>query len=319
MGKSQLKGMSAQIVYTLAKYNSTAVRILSNGQPLAVPGVQADQQLPDWQSYDAEALPASAPLYVVRDGSAWTDDGKRVPGGAGRAFYDLASVAVPIDGTKMAGVSHRDHEDQLFLGPNGSTLAKRLTGRSLTPPTWGGQSAEVWTVRNGSEVVRVSAEGSGQGQSIASPAVSRVAPVTQLRLSRDGTRVAVVGRGGRLYVGRVSRTADSVTIDELRPLAPGVAGFTDVTWANGDDVIGLAPNSSASMVPNEIATDGSSLHTDTIDTLPAPPTGVAAASNQLTVVSSKGEMWYLDRTSWTRVPAGSTNSYLRGVAPAYPD
>ncbi len=319
MGKAQLKGMSAQIVFTLAKFNSSAVRILSDGQTLA--GVRAEQQLSDWQSYDPEALPAVAPLYFVKDGSVWTSDGGRAPGPAGRGYYELANVAVPVDGSKMAGVSHRAAGDELWVGPKSGTLSNRFEAHKLTAPTWGGQSREVWTVRNGTDIVRVPADPThGQAQIIASPEVSKRAPITELRLSRDGTRVAFIGTGGRLYVGRVSRTSDSVTVDGVHNLAPSQDGFTDVTWAAGDELLALAPNSTFSLVPWDIAIDGSSRHAEGIDTLPAQPTGIAAASDRLTVVSAKQELWYYDRSSWTRVTAnGNNNTTLSGTAPNYPD
>lgn len=318
--KSQLKGMSAQIVFTLARFNSSAVRILSDGQPLAVPGERAEQQLPDWQSYDAEALSASAPLYYVLGGSAWNGNGVPTKGYAGRPnYYELDSVAVPADGTKMAGISRRAGGDQLYVGAMGAPLYRRFTAQTLTPPTWGGQSAEVWTVRDGTDVVRVPADGSGQAQTIAAPDVASVAPVSELRVSRDGTRVAIIGRGGHLYVARVSRSADSLTIDSLIDVSPTQTGFTDVAWAAGDELLGLAPNGSQSQVPWDISIDGSSRHADGIDTLPEAPTGIAAAADRLTVVSSKGGLWYYAQGTWSKVTATGSNVTLRGMAPIYPD
>jgi hypothetical protein len=318
LGKAQLKGLSAQIVYTLTKYTGSQVRILSEGQPLAVPGEQTNQQQADWQSYDAEVLPASAQLYVVRAGAVWTGDGKRVPDAAGKGWYALNSVAVSLDGSKMAGVSHRQPKDELFVGPTGKPLNKRFSAHSLTPPTWGGQSGEVWTVRDGTDVISVPADGDGQAVKIPAPTVSKYAPIQELRLSRDGTRVALIGRGGRLYVGRVSRNADNTTIDGLHQLAVGHLGFTTVSWADGDEVIGLAPNSSSSVVPWEIAIDGSSTQSDDIDTLPASPNAVAAAANQLTTVVAKNELWYYERTTWARTtsPGGQP---IFGASLAYPD
>jgi hypothetical protein len=319
MNKAQLKGMSAQIVFTLAKFNSSAVRILSDGQPLA--GVRAQQQLSDWQSLDPEALPASAPLYFVRSGSVWTSDGSRAKGPAGSGYYALSSVSVPVDGSKMAGISKRSGRDELWVGRMGHTLYDRFDASRLTAPTWGGQSTEVWTVRNGTDIVRVPFDvNHGEPQIIAAPEVSKIAPITELRLSRDGTRVALIGNHGGLYLGRVSRTSDSVTVDGVHNVAPSMRGFTDVTWAAGDGLLALAPNSTNSLVPWDIAIDGSSRHAEGIDTLPAQPTGIAAASDRLTVVSSKQELWYYDRSSWTRVTVnGNSNAMLSGTAPNYPD
>jgi hypothetical protein len=318
LGRSQLRGMSAQIVFTLAKYNSSSVRILNEGQPLAVPGVGTVQQESDWQSYDPEALPAEAPLYFVQQGSAWSGAGKAVRGYAGKNYYKLNSVAVPLDGKKMAGISHRKTTDRLFVGPMGGTLADRFDAQQLTTPTWGAQSSEVWTVRDGTDVIRVPLAAEAQAQVVASPEVSRVAPVSELKLSRDGTRVALIGKGGRLYLARVSRTANSLIIDGLRPLTTQTR-FTDVTWASGDDLVGLAPNSTGTRTPWDISVDGSSRQAEGIDNLPAQPDSVAAASDRLTVVSSKNELWYYDRATWSKVTASGNSITLHGTAPAYPD
>lgn len=317
LSKAQLKGLSAQIVFTLARFNSSSVRILSDGQPLAVPGVGADQQLPDWQAYDPETLTASAPLYYVQEGAVWNGNGTRTKGPAGIAYYDLSSVGVPVDGTKMAGVSHLQGHDTLFVGPMGGKLVDKYQAPSLTPPSWGGQSAEVWTVGGGDQVLRVPAD--GQPQSIASPDVTRVGPITALRVSRDGTRVAMIGRGGRLYVARVARTADNVTIDGVFNVSPSQTGFTDVAWAAGDELLALATNGTSSQVPWDILIDGSTRHADGIDTLPAAPSGIAAASDRLTVVSAKGSLWYYNQADWTRVTAPGSDVTLRGTAPVYPD
>ena len=175
-------------------------------------------------------------------------------------------------------------------------------------------------MHDGSEIVRVPAGGTADPLIIASPEVSKIAPITELRLSRDGTRVALIGKSGRLYIGRVSRTADSVTIDGVHELSPSQSGFTDVTWAAGDELLALAPNSTGSLVPWDIAIDSSSRHAEGIDTLPAQPTGIAAASDRLTVVSAKQQLWYYNQSSWIRVTASGNNSTaLSGIAPNYPD
>lgn len=319
LSKSQLKGMSAQIVYTLTKYSGSQVRILSDGQPLAVPGEQEDQQQADWQSYDAQVLPASAQLYVIRDGAVWTGDGKRAPGPAGQAYYELNSVAVSLDGKKMAGVSHRQHHDELFIGPTGKTMVGRFGAASLTPPTWGGQSGEVWTVRDGTDVIAVPADGSAKGVKIPALGLARIAPITELRLSRDGTKVALIGHEGRLYVARVSHNSGGSTIDGLQQLAKGRSGFKTLSWANGDEVVALAPNTTFSVVPWEIAVDGSGTHADNIDTLPASPSAIAAAANQLTTVVAKHELWYYERTTWVRSTGSQGGQTVTGEALAYPD
>lgn len=312
--QSALRGMSAQLVWTLSKLNSSSVRISANGRPLVVPGMPREQQYSDWQSYDADVLPANRSLYEVYNGAVWNNVGARVPGPAGQGDYQLSSVAVSVDGKQMAGVGRIDGMDHLFVGRFGGTLVKHLEAARLTPPTWGHGSSEVWTVRNGTDLIKVPVNGSPQV--VASPSLSQVAPIRQLRLSRDGTRVAVIGRHGRLYVGRVTTHNGDTTISGLFALAQGMRGFTYVTWASADQLDGLAPNSTSTRVPWTMSVDGSTRGMYGTELLPGEPTGIAAAPDQLTVVASAHRLSYLVGTTWSPLSGG--DGPVLGDAPVYP-
>lgn len=312
--QAALRGMSAQLVWTLSKLNSSSVRITANGRPLVVPGMPREQQYSDWQGYDPDVLPANRSLYEVYNGAVWNNVGAPVPGPAGQGDYELSSVAVSLDGKKMAGVGRIDGMDHLFVGRFGGTLVKHFQAARLTPPTWGHGSSEVWTVRNGSDLIKVPVNGSAQV--VASPALSEVTPIRQLRLSRDGTRVAVIGRHGRLYVGRVTTHNGNTTVSGLFLVAQGMHGFTDVTWASADQLDGLAPNSTSTRVPWTMSVDGSTRGTYGTELLPGEPTGIAAAPDQLTVVSSAHRLSYLVGTSWSPMSGGQ--GPVLGDAPVYP-
>ncbi len=313
MSSGQLTSMSAQIVWTLDQLNSDPVQILADGQRLTVPGVGVNQEQSDWQSYDPDALPASAPAYFLEDGAVWTQDG-RINGSAGTGIYGLSSVAVSLDRGGLAGVSLHSDGAHLFVGPFGRAMDDRLHARTLTPPTWVRDSSEVWTVRNGVDLVRVPLHGSPAV--VPAPEFARYAPISQLQLSRDGTRVALIGRGGRLYVGRVSTQSGTLAVDGLRRTAIDLTGATDVSWASSTELAALAPNTASARVPWQIQLDGSSETAQSTAGLPGPPTAVAAAPEHLTLVSSAGTMWLLADRSWNQLLRD--NELIYGVGPTYP-
>lgn len=316
----QRQGISAQIVWSIGPLNSSSVRVEEDGQPLHVPGKGPDLQTSDWQQYDPDTLPATSTLYAVHDGAVVTQTGEALPGPAGAGDYALSSMAVSVDGSRMAGVSRLDGTDVLRTGPLGDALTERLQARSLTAPTFGHGSRYVWTVRDGSQLIQLSRN--GPPEMVSAPALRAIAPVTDLRLSRDGTRAAVIGRGGALYLGRMSAVDGATRLDSLQAVAPDLAGFSDVSWATGDELIGLAPaNSSAAVVPWTMAVDGSTRSRSNIDDLPGPPNAVAAAPEQLTVVSSEGDLFYYLTDQWIRLQTNSLPSRenVLGTAPIYPD
>src|SRR5699024_3417786 len=93
----------------------------------------------------------------------------------------------------------------------------------------GKPGTRLWMLRGGTDPVQVDA-----------PDLADVA-VSELRLSRDGTRAAVLsdsgkGDGTELSVGRVVHSGDGVTVSGKLPLATELAQISDVTWRGGDQL-----------------------------------------------------------------------------------
>lgn len=317
MTSAALKGMSAQIVWTLAGLKTSTVRILADGQQLEVPGVGKEQHLTDWEDYDPDALPASASAYVTYEGSVWALDGNRVPGPAGDGSYNLRAVGVSADRAEMAGVAEKNGRDHFYVGPYGKTLDDRLQANWLTRPTWGNRMYGAWTIRNGSDVIRVPVH--GEPQVVSAPALERIAPMSAMRLSRDGTKAAIIGDHGRLYLARVSINTGRMSIDGLREVAPELRHVSDVAWASADTLSVLAPNSPAGYpVIWDVSVDGSSrsAHSNISD-LPGPLSGIAVAPGRQTLGAAGGTIWQLIGNGWSRVVAKGDTLY--GDMPAYPD
>ncbi|HVX44025.1 MAG TPA: LpqB family beta-propeller domain-containing protein [Mycobacteriales bacterium] len=316
MTSAALKGMSAQIVFTLAGLKTSTVRILADGQQLEVPGVGKEQHLTDWEDYDPDALPASASAYVAYEGSVWALDGNRVPGPAGEGAYNLRAVGVSADRAEMAGVSEKSGRDHLYVGPYGKALADRLQANWLTRPTWGNRMYGTWTIRNGSDVIRVPVH--GEPQVVSAPALEGIAPVSAMRLSRDGTRAAIIGNHGRLYLARISINTGRMSVDGLREIAPELRHVTDVAWASADTLSVLAPNSTSFPVVWDVSVDGSSRSAhNNISDLPGQLSGIAAAPGRQTLGAAEGTIWQLYSNGWSRIVAKGDTLY--GDMPTYPD
>ena len=213
------------------------------------------QQLNDWRAYSPDG-PFVSVGYFIRAGAVWTTKVVPVPGPAGRGSFKAVSVAVSTDEKAMAVVTSpaRGRQTLYVGGPGG--LRRTVTGSSLTRPAWAG-TEEVWTVRNGDEVLLVTLD--GQTTRVDVPDLGSLGTIRALRLSRDGTRVAVVaGPPGRerLWIGVVVRENGAVQIDVLRPLDIGESPVSDVSWADSLNVVALVRDGRQDSSLYAVATSG---------------------------------------------------------------
>ncbi|WP_157163031.1 LpqB family beta-propeller domain-containing protein [Actinoalloteichus spitiensis] len=147
------------------------------------------------------------PGLMVRNGRVETLTGEPVPGPAGAGDYRAETAAQSVDGSQLAVVG-RDVRGRptLWVGGYGEDLLPvEIDAETLTRPTWRAGTSELWTVVDGDTVLQVVA--TGQNGWVTRPVPHRLPddqlPITDLRLSPDGMRVAVVG-GDDLLVASVS-------------------------------------------------------------------------------------------------------------------
>jgi hypothetical protein len=307
----------AQIVWTLNQLHGTAVEVYDDGQLVAPHGVGGVQSVSDWRSYDPDNLPLSTPCYFIRQGAVWTTDGKPIPGAAGQGEYQALSVGVSPSLGRLAVVGRVPQGMALYVGPARARLSRRLNGSSLTEPTWDPAIDGVWTVRDGTEIIRVPAGGSPV--QVDAPDLDHAQQIWTLRLSRDGSRVAVlVGSADAraLYVGAVSSSGSTVT--GLRSITPELTSVVDVTWASAESLVVLTTNRAGDATMYTVGVDGSWSEAITTAGLPGPPTAVAAAPSQATLAIAEDGIWRLHdpREGWTGVFPRTNGP--RDAAPAYP-
>jgi hypothetical protein len=314
----------AQIVRSLQGVTNSRVRVESGGAPLFPD--HADWLPGDIPSYDAQTAP-SADLrgLVVAGGRVRAlKDGSAVPGPAGSGEYQVVSGAQSPEGSELAVVARRPAGGmQLRVGRYGESLREiDLPANAMTRPTWtpGSSTAdasnELWTVADGN-VVRVikTADGNWVSRAVNAAELIPFGPITELRLSRDGVRVAAVA-GNRLVVCSVVRNQDSsVTLHAPRALQWGaLTNVVGVDWQSQDSLV--AATSSPTTPVAKVPVDGLQLDRYSGANLTAPVTAVTAApARPVMVVDASGE-WTANDVGevWRSMPT----NFGPGSLPFYP-
>jgi hypothetical protein len=310
-------GGFAQLVWTLDQVGVGGVEVYADSVLIKPPSApyRGLQQLEEWLTYDPDAVSANASAYFIRNGAVWTTKDAPLQSPAGRSSYQAVSVAPSIDETSVAVVRRTTRGRELCVGPPRS-LRPTVSGSTLSRPSWGSQNREVWTVRNGHDVLLVGLD--GHTARVDLPQQQKLGPIRALSLSRDGSRVAVVaGPSGReqLWTGVVIRENGSTQIQGLRLLDLGDAPVSDVSWADAVTVVALVRSGEqdSSIYSSEV--DGGSPPVLVPPTnLPGPPTAIAAGPALLTIAADT--LWRIPvgGESWSKVEDRSANE----SAPAYP-
>ena len=322
-----LRDLSAQLVWTLEQTGIRRVEVLDEGEPVQISGVPREQTVDDFASYDPDAVPVGTVGHFISDGAVRTaPDGEPVPGPAGEGAYALASAAVSADPESgelsfMVGVTRpRGGASELLTGAYGEALASSLSGESFTPPSVAATRSEIWTVRDGTQVIRVPA--GATAQEVAARSLADEGTVERLQLSPDGVRAALVvdtERGTGLYVGTVERGDEtSVVLRDFRQVNPALTDVVDAAWRDSATLLVLADDSEEAVVPWEVGVDGWGLAEVSTSGLPdGTATTVGAAPNREPLVSAAdGTIWRLVGSQWvTLVP---NQAPVPGTEPFYP-
>ena len=304
-----LRALAAQVAWTLRQvYGVTAVRLLTDSAPLAISGLPTRQPVTSWPSYDPAAAPVPHGLVYV-DGSRLRATGADA-GAVRRSDPGHAvSVARSRDGQTLAVVQRVGAVERLLVGPTGRRLVPRLTAASMTAPTFDG-SNRVLTVVNGSggrHVVAIDAAGHEQKVTAAADLLAQ--PVSALKISRDGARVAAVVGAGRLLIGRVATGRGGIdAIGGLRPIANSLTDVRDVAWSGADTIVVTAAGSRGrELVETDV--DGYSVRALDITSVRGSVIGVAAGPRlPVTVVTSAGQLWVHDN-GWRPLASGAAAAY----------
>jgi hypothetical protein len=312
-------GGFAQLVWTLNQVGVGGVEVYADGRLLTPKNApkQSLQQLSDWRAFNPDGLSAATSGYFIRAGAVWTTQDAPVAGPAGRSAFRALSVAASVDAHLAVVRKLSDGRQALYVGSPGS-LHVTTAGSSLTRPTWGPGTREVWTVRDGRDVVLVPL--TGQAVRVTLPGLDKIGRIRALSLSRDGARVAIAaGPPGQeqLWIGVVDRENGLTRIDGLRQLDAGDSPVSDVSWSDGFSVVALTRAGQQDSSLYSVDVNGVSPARLVATTgLPGPPTAVAAGPSLPLLTVAAGGLWRTPAIdeAWTKVADKRSGE----SAPAYP-
>ncbi len=318
--------LAAQIGLTLAQVAQVdGIEITDGGRAVAIPKVNGTTfSAIDFADQEASP-PAESGLYYVRDGAAYDEFGAALPGRIGKGVYGLSSVALAdrasSSGLLVAGVRGHRADGQLDIGSVAAGLIATSVHGRLSRPAWVPGEREVW-IGAGPVLYRVAPAGKGASAAVVEvTAASGKASgrVTAVRLSPDGSRVAIVltnpDGGAQLWIGAVVRgPSGKARVDGLAPISPQGITVTDVAWNNELKLFAIGRDSSTSD-PGiyEVQVDGSLWTARGIGNLPQAPDSITVTENVVASVSAGGTVWKQRAGLWVSPHGDET----RGTNPVY--
>ncbi len=211
--------------------------ITLNGQAVTLPGFGGTQFSVDLGSeYSPADVAASSSLFLLRDGLLQTGDpadSTPVSGPLGRTAYDVRSFAVNLKGDLAATVSSDGTALALSsVADDSRPYQQVLSGASnLLKPSWD-FAGRLWLVDNGPDGARVSVIDTARNDvRVLTTDVPGITgkQVKAFMVSRDGTRLVAVVRGGELDSLRLSR----IRYDPLGRLR-NVSASRNLAWGAVD-------------------------------------------------------------------------------------
>ncbi len=316
---------SAQLVYTLQGYGRGDFKIEAAGQPVDNSHHASLQSTKTWSAYDTDSLDAGS-FYFIGDGHRTRSaSGQPIQGDAGSGAVKFLSAAVAPKAANspgpdlIAGIDSDGSTQHLYVG----TMAqpKRVDfGASFTTPSWD-MFGNVWTVRaetpQSPQEVRVSPvtqAGTTKFMTVNNQELAASQLIETLRVSRDGTRVAVIAKsaaaGPQLLVGHVVKTANGESIVGFYPVAPSLVPVPDgVVWASSTKLEVLATASGATS-PSIWSVDVDGWSQEQVLAPPVDIVSIAKAPGQPLVIGTKsGQIEISLNDAWQVVATGTTPLY----------
>jgi hypothetical protein len=327
---AQRNAIDAQISYTLSntktqQQNFGDLRILAGGQPLVSNPQLALQTAADWPAFDPDTLKVG---FYYSDVGHLTHDhlGHLVPGDTGvLGITDLLSpVVAPRSPSGSAGeliagvVQDSPTSESLYAGPLVAPK-KLLSGSAFTTPSWD-SLGNLWTVRQATSSsapeVRIAPSGTATLPGpVAAPDLKNLV-IKELKVSRDGTRVAVLAVStnvSQVLIGAVAN--DGTTIQHFYPVAPSLTSVTDFAWASSTklDILGTVPNSSEPGTSSSLWSvdiDGWAPDGPALENVPSTAISIAAAPGEPLVIGTSSNQIEEDvNGQWQFVANGTSPQY----------
>jgi hypothetical protein len=322
--------LAAQVADTLEQVDVPKLLVITDGgRPVLIPAAHSTVFALSNFKVDDGTSDSPPPLFFIRSGAVYAVNAGRaapLPGPAGTGRYHLTSVAVAPDGSRdlyLAGTAPEGKSGQVLLvGTRAHGLHRTAVRGALTRPSWapnlGTGIREVW-VGAGGTVWRVSP--TGEAHSVSLNPANGVLPghVRALRLSPDGSRVAMVLAGagaiGQLWVGSIARGASGgVSVVNLEQVSPQGVDLSDVAWYGPDELFAIGRSVTTDLWNSyEVQIDGSLWTQRPMLGLPQAPDTVTVAEPAFAWASAGSTVWEQSVGQWIS-PIG-TNTL--GTDPVY--
>jgi hypothetical protein len=312
--------MSAQIVWTLKQLGVRSVRITAGGEPLSGGGSPVELDRDAWATVDPAGLSELANAYAVRAGRVvQVVDGKVSPvgGPAGAEDAGARRPAVSLDPARpqvayVSGDGSTVLRTRVAEGAEVRTVLSQ-PGADFAQPSWD-PAGNLWLLDRSTGKVHLLPAGEEQPVPVPLPDAA-TGPLVDLRVSRDGTRLALVAgpeANGRLLVGAVlpgDGAPGSVTIGNLRSILPSVRGVADVAWLDADRIALVGRLLDAPAVP--LVTDTSGFDQSAVDPQAGLVALAAAPGNRpLVGATARGRLLqYTASRGWVSLGEGADPTY----------
>ncbi len=294
--------LAAQIIWTLARADIRGPYVISaDGAPLD------DRFAEGWTTSDVAATDpgvadgAGAGVHALVNGALVALDGQRITtvAGAFGRMPDQTGAALSRNGRQVASVvtlrrGAPDMAASLWIGDLGGEAVQSADGQHLSRPSWSLDDA-VWVVVDGNNVLRAIQEpASGQPARIPVDSVALASrypgPITDLQLSRDGTRAAMVIGGEVILAGVEQTPAGQYALTHPRRLGFGLGNsVVSLSWRTGDDIV--VTRTDASHPVSYVNIDG--VNSDApARGLQIPVSTVAASPSTVYVAAPEGVLQY---------------------------
>lgn len=286
--------LSAQLVWTLRDSlpDFARLRLLVDGAPLQVPGIGTPQPRSAWGSYAPDGPDATAGLALVggqlRSLAPPPDDDDDTPAPLAQVS-GAVDLAVDARRGRLAVLTDDGTTRTLRTGPVAGPLSPVLQDPGLTSPTWGSGDLGLFALRTGAHaavlLLPAAAPPGTPPVEVQADGLPALDAASLLRVSRDGTRVALVA-GGVLQVGRLELGGRAPRLVGLRRLASGVI---DVAWRTGTTLEVLVQDDEPPLLPLlQLSVDGTaSTATGLVGVAEGDPTAVAAYDDQPLLVETR--------------------------------
>ncbi|MFC0862773.1 LpqB family beta-propeller domain-containing protein [Sphaerimonospora cavernae] len=245
---NEIDAMKAQLVWSLGELaTGFTVEIRVNGEPFR--GIGLRFKLPDYAQFDPNVVTAQAQVYFMRDGKLHRvkdkGGGDPVLGAAGE--QDVQFTAPAVSGDYQPRIAALVNGDGVYVTgtAQGGKWQRWIAGRDLTGPSWD-RYGSVWAAEPvGEGKTRVWQATQGQARRVGIPPALANGRMNAFRVSRDGTRVAVImdeGRGTTVKIGTIFRIGRQVRIDNVRTLveAQDRQKIKAIAWRDAADLLVLS-------------------------------------------------------------------------------